>query len=281
MMPTGDSHLHLFSNGFAGLLGNSPTGGSSEVDAYERLRKFFGIQRGLVVGYEGKPRYFGNNRYILALASTRPWMTPLPHLSPFPPPINWLRELHDRGAGGYAFYLSSRSDVEAICNWPSAIFSELRAQHALVSINAGPNELATIHTLLQNLNAERILISHLGLPGQYRHVPDLSTARERLQPLLRFASTESVSVKISGLYAISEPSHAFPHDAARPFIELLLEEFGPSRLLWGSDFPVALDFVSFAQVSDCGALSNCSSAEVAAVMGGNLLELLRHSVQPE
>jgi hypothetical protein len=51
-------------------------------------------------------------------------------------------------------------------------------------------------------------------------------------------------------------------------------------MLWGSDFPVALDFVSFAQASDCDALSNCSTSEVAAVMGGNLAELLRHSVRP-
>ena len=74
--------------------------------------------------------------------------------------------------------------------------------------------------------------------------------RDTSQPLLALAARSNVHVKFSGLYAVSVPDHDFPHDAAKPFVDVALEAFGPSRLLWGSDFPPALDFVSFPQAAD-------------------------------
>ena len=99
-------------------------------------------------------------------------------------------------------------------------------------------------------------------------------AREHLAPLLVLAARGNINVKFSGLYAISAPDHDFPHSAAKPFVDVVLEAFGPLRLLWGSDFPPALDFVSFAQLADSRLLSGCTRAEVDGVMGGNLLRLL-------
>ena len=81
-------------------------------------------------------------------------------------------------------------------------------------------------------------------------------------------------VKISGLYAISDPAHGYPHDAAAPFLEILFERFGVGRCCWGSDFSPALDFVSFAQTADIPWLTRLSSADIERVMGGNLLQLL-------
>jgi L-fuconolactonase len=83
-----------------------------------------------------------------------------------------------------------------------------------------------------------------------------------------------VSVKLSGLYAISDPPHDFPHAAARPFVDVIFATFGPSRVLWGSDFSPALDHVCFAQLADIHVLAGCSPSEVAGVMGGNLIRLL-------
>jgi L-fuconolactonase len=105
-------------------------------------------------------------------------------------------------------------------------------------------------------------------------VPSLEDARRQLEPLLRLSQFEHVRVKLSGLYAISDPPHGFPHAAAKPFVQILLDAFTPARLLWGSDFSPALEFVSFAQAADPRMLDECSTAEAEAVMGGNLLRLL-------
>ncbi|MGH6993803.1 MAG: amidohydrolase family protein, partial [Caulobacteraceae bacterium] len=42
--------------------------------------------------------------------------------------------------------------------------------------------------------------------------------------------------KLSGL--ASEAAAGWTVEALRPFVEVLLEAFGPSRLMWGSDWPV-------------------------------------------
>jgi L-fuconolactonase len=273
-MRLADSHLHLFARGFAGTLGSSPAG-CDELEAYERLRAHYGIELGLVIGYEGEPRYAGNNEELLALAARRSWVVPLAYLPIAKPPrVESLRDLSDRGAAGFAMYLSSGLDCQALCDWPTATFAELCRQRALMSINAAPGSMAYMERVIDNLEGCRVLFSHLGSPGRFARAPTTSEARDRIRPLLALASRPDVAVKVSGLYAVSDPPHDFPHDTARPFVELLLESFSPSRLMWGSDFSPMLDYVSFAQALDIRALAGCTSAELEKIMGANLRELL-------
>jgi predicted TIM-barrel fold metal-dependent hydrolase len=112
------------------------------------------------------------------------------------------------------------------------------------------------------------------MPGRYAAPPAVADAAERLAPLLALARLPHVLVKVSGLYAISDPAHEYPHAAAAPFVDLVLDHFGPSRCLWGSDFSPALDFVSFAQTASNRWLDRLREDERTAVMGGNLLRLL-------
>src|SRR5690606_23430538 len=115
---------------------------------------------------------------------------------------------------------------------------------------------------------------HLGLPGRHADPPEPAAARATLAALLALAGHTHVTVKLSGLYAISEPPHDFPHAAAAPFVDVVLDAFGPSRLVWGSDFSPALGYVSFAQTLDPRHLAGCTPAEVEAVMGGTLMHEL-------
>lgn len=273
-MPTADAHFHLFADGYQGMYGSSPAGGD-ELAIYERLRRHYGIKRGLVLGYEGEPQYAGNNDHILTLARSRPWMAPLAFLpASSPPTVEGLQELRTRGAAGFALYPASEAEARAVNEWPAAVFAEMRAQSAVVSLNADPAAAACMARVIDQLDGCPVLISHIGSPGQFAGAPGPADARELLAPLLALAGREHVSVKLSGLYGVSDPFHDFPHDQARPFVDVLLQELGPARLVWGSDYSPALDYVSFAQAADTGLLSGCSEAEVEAVMGGNLLRLL-------
>ena len=273
-MPTADAHLHLFAEGFGGVTGSSPAGGD-ETAVYEQLRRHHGIERSLVLGYEGEPRYVGNSDFVLSQARTRPWMAPLAYLpvAPAPTPAT-LRELLGRGAVGFALYPATPGEGRALSDWPPAAFAEVRRQRALVSINADPQTTAQMARIGEELDGCAVLFSHLGSPRRFPRPPRLSAAREHLAPLLVLAAHGNINVKFSGLYAVSAPDHDFPHSAAKPFVDVVLEAFGPSRLLWGSDFAPALDFVSFAQLADSRLLSGCTRAEIDGVMGGNLLRLL-------
>jgi L-fuconolactonase len=272
--PIADAHLHLFAEGFAEGFGG-PTGTDGELIAYERLRGHFGIERGLVVGYEGDPGYAGNNDYILALADRHRWMAPLAYLPVMPPPtVELLRGYRECGAVGFAIYLPDASSGRGLTGWSPGALAEIRSQRAILSLNASPAATSLLASVIDGLVGCTILFSHLGLPGRFERVPTVAAARERLAPLLELAPREHVAVKFSGLYGISDPAHDFPHAAAQPFVDVLLDVFGPARLLWGSDFSPALDFVSFAQTADLRALTACSQDEVTGVMGGNLLRLL-------
>jgi L-fuconolactonase len=84
----------------------------------------------------------------------------------------------------------------------------------------------------------------------------------------------NVFVKISGLYATSDPPHAYPHRGAAFAIQQILSAFGPSRCLWGSDFAPALEFISFPQAVHWPGLDDLSDPARNAVMCGNLLRLI-------
>ena len=269
-----DAHVHLFRSGFAGETGSSPAG-ADELEAYGRLRLHHGIERSLVLGYEGARRYEGNSDYVLSLAQRNRWIAPLVYLrhAPAPQPMA-LRRYAERGAVGFALYADDSHQGRAMVEWPEAALAELGRQRAMVSINAEPETLVAMRRFIDRLEACTVVISHLGSPPRCSAPPGVAQARELLAPLLQLASRSHVSVKFSGLYAISDPAHDFPHASAQAFLDVVLERFGPSRLLWGSDFPPALDYVSFAQLMDTRLLSGCSQADIDGVMGTNLLAFL-------
>jgi hypothetical protein len=276
-MPLADAHIHLFSGGYAGRLGASPAGGN-ELEVYERLRANYQIKCALVVGYEGETRYAGNSREIFSLALERPWMFPLPFLTvAAPPAVAELRDWREQGAVGYSIYLKTESDGIAFGNWPVSALAELSAQRAILSFNATPAALAGAGEVIVAIDGARVIFSHLGLPGRSGITPTTVQAREQLQPLLELASHPDVAVKLSGLYAVSDPPYKFPNDDAQPLVDVLLDTFGPSRMMWGSDFSPVLDYLSFAQVADPQPLSACTPDEVQDVMGLNLLRMLNDS----
>lgn len=278
-MPIADAHVHLFADGFSGIYGRLLY---DEVALYEQLRSQFAIDRALVVGYEGDAPYVGNNAYVLALARTRPWIAPVAYLTAeLPPSVESLKELHGQGAIGYSLYLPDASHARAVVAWPRPVIAELERQQALISLNATPPATGTLAPLIDALPGCTFLFSHVGLPGRFPRTASSEDVETRLRPLLTLAARDNVAVKLSGLYAISDPPHDFPHVSAQTVLAVTLSAFGPERVCWGSDFAPALDFVSFPQLADERLLADLSSAEAAAVMGENLRRLLPPSLEKE
>jgi L-fuconolactonase len=175
---------------------------------------------------------------------------------------------------GVSLYLLDGSDANELASWPQSIVHALNEREAIVSINASPSALVPLKDALARFERCRVLISHLGDPGPYTGSRSQADARDVLQPLLALAELPELGIKLSAFYGISSPPHDYPHPSARPFVELLVETFGPQRLFWGSDFSPALDFVSFAQTIDAVARLPWTDAEREAVMGGNLRRVL-------
>lgn len=86
------------------------------------------------------------------------------------------------------------------------------------------------------------------------------------------ASNPAICCKLSGLLTELSPAEsADPLAALRPVVDGLLEWFGPSRLIWGSDWPVltlAAGYDDWLELTEA-LLSGLSRNERAAIMGSN------------
>ena len=263
-----DAHIHLFRSGYKGRYGR-PASGGDDLDVYESLMREHRIDLSLVVGYEGRPRYRGNNTYIARLMRDHKWIGPLaytPADKPSAPTEPFL---------GVAVYLLGDADAVAFSTWPDRVVTELADRRSVVSINAVPEALALASDSIRRLDGCQVLISHLGLPGSFEQTPSQRQVSSALKPLLSLSSAGHVGVKLSGLYALTNPMHSFPHLAARPFIDRLADSYGTARLYWGSDFSPALDYVSFAQTVHAVSDLPWSNSDRARVMGGNLRLMVR------
>lgn len=90
--------------------------------------------------------------------------------------------------------------------------------------------------------------------------------------MARLAADPRISCKLSGLLTEMSPAQlADPVPVLAPIVARLLEWFGPSRLIWGSDWPVltlAGNYGGWHQLTG-ELLAELSSDERAAIMGGN------------
>ena len=89
------------------------------------------------------------------------------------------------------------------------------------------------------------------------------------------AADSRVYCKISGL--VTEAAHDWqPGDLAR-YLDLLLEAFGPARLMWGSDWPVvelAGGYERWFEVTE-NFLGRLNQGERSAILGGTAAEFYR------
>jgi len=276
MIALADSHIHLFRDGFAGRYGRSPVGFGPEVDVYETLRHVHDITAALVVGYEDDRINPSNNEYLRELAESRPWMSTLAYVRAAEPQrASRIEQLLAAGHHGVALYLTDPAATDAVGSWAPSAWHVLAGSGAMLSVNVVAGCLPALEPIARRHEGCTFLISHLGDPGSHADVPSRAEAAARLAPLLGLADLANVHVKVSGLYAICDPPHQYPHPQATPFVDLVLETFGPGRCLWGSDFSPSLDFISFEQALEPVQLAGLSDADRNLVMGGNLLELLR------
>ena len=97
-----------------------------------------------------------------------------------------------------------------------------------------------------------------------------------MKPLTNLAEYSEVHVKLSGFYALTEPAHDYPHPAAWPLTNELVNSFGTGRLLWGSDFSPSLDYLSFPQTFELfNKMPFFHQENIKAILGENLIRLIR------
>ena len=151
-----------------------------------------------------------------------------------------------------------------------AFFGAAASLGLIASIACAPHQHAALQQVAERLPQLPILVHHLGHPG-------VGNA-ERLAQVLASARFPNIGIKVSGFYySTQQPFWDFPFaDSIREVVGPLYDAFGPRRLYWGSDYPVCLRNMTYAQAIECFR-SHCDfipEADKALILGENLHRLV-------
>ncbi len=117
----------------------------------------------------------------------------------------------------------------------------------------------------------RFVIDHIAKPNIAGH--EIEPWASGMRAL---AGLPNVWVKVSGMIEEAGWTTWRPDDI-RPYVEMVLEWFGPDRLIFGSNWPVCLVAGSYAQVYDVlsEALVGITERERSRIFGGNAIAAYR------
>ena len=128
-----------------------------------------------------------------------------------------------------------------------------------------PRQLPATITLVRRLPEQPFVLDHLAKPPIKTRA--LSPWREQIRELARLPN---VLCKLSGMITEAHPQR-WQRDEIVPYMDIVLEAFGPDRVMFGSDWPVCLLAGSYRQVRTLveDYIAQRPMSERAAIMGGN------------
>lgn len=130
-----------------------------------------------------------------------------------------------------------------------------------------PRHLKNLKTLLVRYPEMRVVIDH----GSKPQIRD-GAFEDWAADMAEIAATSSAFCKMSGL--VTEASPDWTATDIRPYTDHLLATFGPSRLIWGSDWPVCLLASNYTQWLDVSKdlLGQLPSSDQDAIFGLNAIK---------
>lgn len=133
------------------------------------------------------------------------------------------------------------------------------------------HQLPAVVELVRRCPETRFILDHAGKPAIARG--EILPWRSQITAL---AQLPNVAAKLSGLVTEADPAH-WTVGQLRPYADHLLGAFGPSRLTFGSDWPVVKLAASYRRWLDAAAdlVSALSSGEREAIFHRNATRLYR------
>ncbi|MGR3434298.1 MAG: amidohydrolase family protein [Shimia sp.] len=134
-----------------------------------------------------------------------------------------------------------------------------------------PRHLQALRTLLARHPGLRVVIDHAAKPVVTADGPP----KEWVADMRALGAETRASCKLSGL--VTKAPDGWSVEMLRPYVEVLLDAFGPERLIWGSDWPVCTLAAGYGEwvAATEALLGRLSETERAAVMGGNAAQVYR------
>jgi predicted TIM-barrel fold metal-dependent hydrolase len=143
-------------------------------------------------------------------------------------------------------------------------FAHLGDQGMIFDLQIFPDQASGAAGLAEEFPQTKMVINHFLMPLSW----DRQGLADWQAELAKVAAHKNIAIKLSGLYMYRRD---WPKEAMDHLIDTALELFGPTRVMWGSNFPVDRQFVSLAKlVTDFeNSLARLSPEIRAAIMWKN------------
>ncbi len=214
---------------------------------------------------------YADTNFMLAIAQERDWVAGVVGWVPLHDPEETGKKLEDYAANPYFKGMRHLIHEEANPDWvlQKQITEGLRilADHGLTFdvVAVFPNHLKHVPALAEQVPNLKMTIDHLAKPPL--GAEDRAVWRKQLSAA---AESPNVFAKVSGLNTVTPDFDTWTYDDIKPLVDFAIETFGVDRLMFGSDWPVAIlagDYAKvWAETNKC--LADLSAAERAAILGG-------------
>ncbi|MEO0560978.1 MAG: amidohydrolase family protein [Chloroflexota bacterium] len=192
---------------------------------------------------------YADTDFMLDIAANNDWVAGVVGWVPLLDPAETARKLEEYGANAYFKGMRHLIHEEKHPDWviqKQVVESlQLLADQGLTFdvVAVFPNHLKHVPTLVEKVPNLKMVIDHLAKPPQGEE--DRAIWKEQLAAA---AQSENVYAKISGLNTVTPDFENWTYEDIKPMIDYALEQFGPSRLMFGSDWPVAILAGDYAKV---------------------------------
>ncbi|WP_086478616.1 amidohydrolase family protein [Arenibacter amylolyticus] len=143
--------------------------------------------------------------------------------------------------------------------------SKLEPYGAVYDILVFPHQLGATLEFVKKFPNQKFVIDHIAKP----YIKD-SFFDGWAVLMKEIAKQENVYCKLSGMITEADYNSWTP-EQIHPYMELVLEAFGPKRCMYGSDWPVCLVAGKYSEVKNLTTnfINTLSATEQQAIMGGN------------
>ena len=137
-----------------------------------------------------------------------------------------------------------------------------------------PTQLSVAYDFAKNCDETNLVLNHCGVPSIAAGEID-----QWGKDIKKLSALPNVTCKLSGLMAYCAPGTS-SQETIQPYVDHVLECFGPNRMVWGSDWPVVnlgkgiQEWITVTR----NILSSLSEDEAVAIGNGNAQKIYKVSL---
>ena len=234
-----DTHQHLiyhdrFSYSWAADVPQL-TGRDFNQDDYDTLTEGRGIANTIFMEVAVDDRHFKDEaRFVAGLVGTHGMLGQIASCRPEweDGTDEWLEECRDLHVVGFRRILHEMPDDLSQTETFRRNLRKIGAAGYTFDLCVFPHQHGITEDLVRACDQQAYVLDHCG-------VPDIAGDNFAVWAagIDRLAALPQIDVKLSGITAYCAPGQ-FSMDVLRPWVDHILERFGPKRMLWGGDWPV-------------------------------------------